>query len=544
MREVSVARSNNVRGTIAPRSRPLQRKCACGSHTPGGGACPSCSDRESRLQRKLAVGAASDPLEHEADRIAEQVLAAPTRADVGHAPPRIQRVSAQPAAAAIEAPANVAAVVGAPGRVLDAPLRDDMEARFGHDFSAVRIHTDSAAAQSARDVAARAFTIDSAVVFGAGQFAPGTADGLRLIAHELAHVVQQGSAAGRTIRRKGILDEIEDLGRGIAKAGEGEVRSQLRKLAELPGTGALFSTAKCPANFCNPFADVTEAKVNLGLTAPVLLAGVAKVVSPRVVPLWSAYLFGGSSPRNISSDFAGDFTNSVTTAATAAFIHDQVKIEVTRSHASLFAPPGPVTIDLTPRMGRTLAAIDKQGDPHVMDFNVIGEIPGNLAGGVGKDQLASQIGARPSPFNDERGATITVTMTQIPAGILIQPQVTFKVRDTIDLCPGNCGALTEQDATIPMSRFEATGLSGDVPFEVDFPAPAAAMPAFVVSAPSPAATPKKATKPGKGPGKGKVPSGGSKPAGHKTALNAADSAPGGVADGSDVDLVADEGIVA
>jgi hypothetical protein len=68
------------------------------------------------------------------------------------------------------------------------------------------------------------------------------------------------------------------------------------------------------------------------------------------------------------------------------------------------------------------------------------------------------------------------------------PAITFRILDTIDLCPGDCGAVTEQDATIPMSRFEATGLSGDVPFFVEFPAPAAARSGFDVpiSTPHPA----------------------------------------------------------
>jgi hypothetical protein len=53
----------------------------------------------------------------------------------------------------------------------------------------------------------------------------------------------------------------------------------------------------------------------------------------------------------------------------------------------------------------------------------------------------------------------------------VQPFLTYTVKDTIDLCPGDCGAKKEQIATIPMSQWEATGISGDVPFFVDFPAP-------------------------------------------------------------------------
>jgi hypothetical protein len=65
------------------------------------------------------------------------------------------------------------------------------EPRFGYDFSRVLIHTDAKADDSARAVNARAFTVGRDVVFGAGQYAPGTSEGRRLLAHELTHVVQQ-----------------------------------------------------------------------------------------------------------------------------------------------------------------------------------------------------------------------------------------------------------------------------------------------------------------------------------------------------------------
>ena len=79
-----------------------------------------------------------------------------------------------------------------PGRPLDAGLRTLMEPRFGHDFSAVRVHTGPAAAASARALDAEAYTVGSDIVFGEGRYAPRTRAGHRLLAHELTHVVQQG----------------------------------------------------------------------------------------------------------------------------------------------------------------------------------------------------------------------------------------------------------------------------------------------------------------------------------------------------------------
>ena len=78
-----------------------------------------------------------------------------------------------------------------------------MEPRFGHDFSRVRIHADARAADAASAVGASAFTVGSDVVFGADQHRPRTSDGSRLLAHELAHVVQQAtpsSTAGSELR--------------------------------------------------------------------------------------------------------------------------------------------------------------------------------------------------------------------------------------------------------------------------------------------------------------------------------------------------------
>jgi len=170
----------------------LQRKCACGTHTPGGGACASCAGKGSR--GALTVGPANDPLEQEADRVAEQVSTR-TPAGLGKAPLGIQRFAARPSTGP-EAPASVARTLAGPGRPLEPGIRTDMERRFGHDFSRVRVHDGDAAAHSAGDVDARAYTVGNHIVFGAGQFAPAKAEGRRLLAHELTHTIQQGAAAG------------------------------------------------------------------------------------------------------------------------------------------------------------------------------------------------------------------------------------------------------------------------------------------------------------------------------------------------------------
>lgn len=77
------------------------------------------------------------------------------------------------------------------GQALPPAMRADMEARYGHDFGAVRIHTDRPSAKIATSLGARAFTVGSDITFAEGTFAPGHSAGRQLIAHELAHVVQQ-----------------------------------------------------------------------------------------------------------------------------------------------------------------------------------------------------------------------------------------------------------------------------------------------------------------------------------------------------------------
>jgi hypothetical protein len=92
------------------------------------------------------------------------------------------------------APAIVRNVVSTPGTPLPAQTRGSMGERFGHNFGSVRIHTDSQAAASARAVNAEAYTVGPHVVFGAGAYQPDSPAGQRLLAHELAHVIQQPTA--------------------------------------------------------------------------------------------------------------------------------------------------------------------------------------------------------------------------------------------------------------------------------------------------------------------------------------------------------------
>ncbi len=195
--------------TTAPpaRSGVLQRRCACGG-TPGPtGECAECHRNKrlgvgrSPLQPKLRIGRADDPLEREADRVAEQVMRMPEpkryqqpdkekeeRLQITHL---VQRRVTSSETGLEEAPPIVHDVLRSPGRQLEPPTRQFMESRFGYDFSRVRIHADEKAAAAAQAVNARAFTMGRHVVFGPNEYAPGSQEGQRLLAHELAHSIQQ-----------------------------------------------------------------------------------------------------------------------------------------------------------------------------------------------------------------------------------------------------------------------------------------------------------------------------------------------------------------
>ena len=103
-----------------------------------------------------------------------------------------QRASAHPPRLSpLTSPATAQLIPQRGGAALSALELSYFEQRFGYDFSKVRIHTDSKAAENAKAVQARAYTIGSDIIFGSGEYAPATAAGKRLLAHELAHVLQQ-----------------------------------------------------------------------------------------------------------------------------------------------------------------------------------------------------------------------------------------------------------------------------------------------------------------------------------------------------------------
>ena len=163
----------------------------------------------------LRISEPDDALEREADRVAERVMGGGQVPALRAAAGGLHRMcreceeedTLQRKAHASHAGIGAAAARGAvsatrgPGAPLPGGLRQRFESRFGHDFSDVRVHTGATAQSAARGVHARAYTLGSDIVFDAGEYDPRGPRGQRLLAHELAHVVQQ-RAAPRGIQAK------------------------------------------------------------------------------------------------------------------------------------------------------------------------------------------------------------------------------------------------------------------------------------------------------------------------------------------------------
>jgi hypothetical protein len=170
----------------------VQRKCACGGSASAlSGECVDCQKEKLHVRPKLRISRPGDAYEREADLVASQVLTETAPRHFGATPVRIQRYPSDTGAPAADEPTSVAGVLSSPGTALSSSVKREMEERFGHDFSHVRVHTGAAADRSTRDVDALAYTVGRHVVFAAGRFTPETDVGRRLLAHELTHVLQQ-----------------------------------------------------------------------------------------------------------------------------------------------------------------------------------------------------------------------------------------------------------------------------------------------------------------------------------------------------------------
>ncbi len=233
---------------------------------------PAPPKRPKSLQRKPIVGSVSDPLEREADAVADRVMHASDAISVPSSqtdqpqtnqsqtdqklqrkcgaacrceacragqdndePTLLARKESVPGADfdLTAAPEIVDDVLRSPGEQIGPADRKFFESRFRRDFRDVRIHAGTRAGESARSVGALAYTVGRNIVFGRGQYKPGTSTGRRLLAHELAHVEQQRNgrpASGERIFRQASPEDEEEERR--KRAAEEEERKKQEPQAD------------------------------------------------------------------------------------------------------------------------------------------------------------------------------------------------------------------------------------------------------------------------------------------------------------------------
>ncbi len=168
--------------------------CACG----GAGCAGGGDDAQTIRRAPLEISSLNESIIARAEEGTLAIRDSAFVEDEEERPAAVQRAAADGAAAGVE-PRVEAAIAAAEGGGAPLPdrTRTDMERRFGHDFSRVRVHADDALAPA---VHARAFTVGRDVFFAPGRYAPNSDEGRRLIAHELTHVLQQRTAAQRVQR--------------------------------------------------------------------------------------------------------------------------------------------------------------------------------------------------------------------------------------------------------------------------------------------------------------------------------------------------------
>ncbi len=173
----------------------------------GGSAC-TCPATEhdtagashTRPLQRVTVSDPDDASEREAAGVARSITSHSPGGDAS----MVQRAGGAPGRHSVtsEAIASSLARLSEGGTPFQGPIRASMESRFGRSFNGLRIHTGTAATNLARSLDAVAFTVGRDMVFADGRYAPGTAPGNRLLAHELTHVAQQGTFGDTTVVRR------------------------------------------------------------------------------------------------------------------------------------------------------------------------------------------------------------------------------------------------------------------------------------------------------------------------------------------------------
>jgi hypothetical protein len=243
-----------ARGNPHLNSGPMiQRKCAC------GGSCAKCSEAEPQLPIVPVQPASEEP----------------------------RKVQAQPDSNFSGGTASLDGIIpsNSRGDSLDPGTRSLLESRFGQDFSGVRVHSDSAASESSRAIGARAYTSGQDIYFAPGQYSSGSSEGRHLLAHELAHVVQQRTRAAGPVSASPVIGELGDIYEQEAeRAADAVTQDEAPRIVGAPPAGMLQKTNGDSSAPPPPTSAASSGAPPPASGSSQLPAGVRRVVLPKEQP--------------------------------------------------------------------------------------------------------------------------------------------------------------------------------------------------------------------------------------------------------------------
>ena len=316
----------------SPEEAPLVQRTASATGALAGecgcGTCAACA-----AKAHVTLSMPSDPLEREADAVADQVMRSPSGA---------VHVGGSRSAAPVSGSTSGLLPAGG-GRALDGSVRQAMEPRFGASFGSVRVHDGSSAATFAEGFSARAYTVGEHVVFGAGEYQPHGDAGRRLIAHELVHVLQQRSrvpasraAVMRTTKFSGcqgtqpneidaaVLRAARALGRAASAVG-----SAYGRPASVPAARQQLFMDHFHTMSRDHLRDILSTYLSIQRAFEGDLKFQCESTCPTTATsqvcgyAYSHQWFGGSGPIHLCFDTAGcNFSSTGLPAQTALVIHE------------------------------------------------------------------------------------------------------------------------------------------------------------------------------------------------------------------------------
>ena len=231
----------------------------------------------------------------------------------------------------------------------------------------------------------------------------------------------------------------------------------------------------CPDTYCRPFDTLKQALADRTSDGKSVLSTIA-TANPHAEPLFRKYVFSPGPPVTSAPNTDRTSPPREPPAMSANKFTAWLR-PISKSNPPTFPTPDSwATVDYeTDRRKNSLKQQFNQLATSGLVYTDPFEVPGLIAGGIGANQGFCTVGANTSGAQeDSRSARVSAQVFKNTDGsMIINPIVNYTVVDTLDFCPGNCGGFFARHLgnTVQMSRWEASGISGDVPFTVNFQGP-------------------------------------------------------------------------